>query len=294
LQYHKIKTSIFSQISTPHEGDLVFKLNHMNNVVLSAVTNYQSKDIAPWINSLRKVYPGDVVVIDFGTPPETVKFLQSKDVQVLQAGLNGRHIVVERFIAMYEFLTTTGYDKALATDIKDVIFQSDPFEKIGDEKIVIASENILYKDETWGNNNLKVSYPHMYERQKDLPIYNAGVIAGSADYLQDLFLHIYHLSLIGGDSQPDQAALNILSGTYPFWRSIRFMNEYDAWSVNLGTSLADNVRDKYKDLLLEEPSRIASNSVVENAQGQEFAIVHQWDRVSKLKSILLEKFGKVN
>lgn len=267
----------------------------MTDLLISAVTNYQPHEIAPWINSARRVYDGDIVVIDFGTPVETIKYLQKKGVQVFKADLNGRHIVVERFIAMYGFLQDNhDYNLILATDIKDVIFQRNPFGRIQKGKnIVLSSEQMVYKDEEWGDNNMRVSYPHMYDKMKDEDIYNAGIIMGNRVAITDLFLHIYHLSLIGGDPQPDQAALNILAKTHPFKKDILFMGIDDGFAVNLGTSLADNVKDKYKSKLLGDAPRIDSNGVVRNYYTEDFKIVHQWDRVSALKLKILEKFGSL-
>ena len=178
---------------------------------------------------------------------------------------------MERFIAMYQLLDQKAedYDHVISTDVKDVIFQNNPFEYLEDIyddytgeyiKICASSENIIYKNEDWGNNNLKVSYPHLYERFKNSEIFNAGVIGGETYFIKDLFLNIYHLSLIGGDRQPDQAAYNILIHSSPY---DDIVHSTDIWCAQLGTSLADNIIEKYKDRTIDEhPPKIQDNGDV--------------------------------
>ena len=281
----------------------------MKNLIIGSICNYQPKDVACWINSIRMNVPDvDVAIIDFGTPKETIQFLIDKGVAIYSAELNGRHIVVERFIAMYQLLDQKAedYDHVISTDVKDVIFQNNPFEYLEDIyddytgeyiKICASSENIIYKNEDWGNNNLKVSYPHLYERFKNSEIFNAGVIGGETYFIKDLFLNIYHLSLIGGDRQPDQAAYNILIHSSPY---DDIVHSTDIWCAQLGTSLADNIIEKYKDRTIDEhPPKIQDNGDVVFIQEvfstnpTVFPIVHQWDRVSGLKEKIIEKFGNI-
>lgn len=262
----------------------------MKDLIIGSICNYQPKDVACWINSIKMSgFTGDVIVLDFGTPAETIEFLQRKGVIVYKAELNGRHIVVERFIAMYSLLLNKGiqseYRYILATDVKDVVFQRNPSQyMMMFESVVVTSENIKYQDEDWGRNNMQTSYPHMYDRMKDQVIYNAGVIGGPLIDIRDFFLHIYHLSLIGQDSQPDQAAMNILLNTVPFDMSAVFNSENSKWAINLGTSWADNVKDKYHDRLVNGFTSDISN----------FCIIHQWDRVSSLKPLIEKKFGSID
>lgn len=263
----------------------------MKDLIIGSICNYQPKDVACWINSINHSgFIGDVAVLDFGNQPETIEFLQRRGVTIYKADLNGRHIVVERFIAMYSLLQgmETEYDMILATDCKDVIFQDNPSPILGeryhpDRPIIVSSENIRYQDEDWGRNNMQTSYPHMYERMKDKVIYNAGIITGYFPDFRDFCLHIYHLSLIGQDRQPDQAAMNILLQTAPYLYSTMKWVERDEWAINLGTSWADNVKDKYKDKLVNGFTQDISK----------FCIIHQWDRVSSLIPIIQSKFGSL-
>src|ERR1700749_3217211 len=271
----------------------------MKDLIISAASGYNPKDVSYWINSIKlSGFQGDVMVIDFGLPQQTVAYLQSKGVKLFKAELNGRHIVVERFISMYSLLQgmESEYFNVLATDIRDVVFQRNPSPRLmklnADQPVIVASEQLMYEDEDWGNNNLRVSYPHMYDRIKEKIIFNAGVIGGYLPAVRDFFLHIYHLSLLGQDRQPDQAAMNILIDTDPFKYTTTFSHSNDGWVCNVGTTLADFPFEKH----LRYSSKCLGIPGLVNEKDQEvlyfdgevwkgsYCIVHQWDRSNKIRS----------
>jgi hypothetical protein len=264
----------------------------MKDLVIGSICNYQPKDVACWINSLRSTgYDGDVTVLNYGgCPIETSYYLTERGAVVLKAELEGHHIVVQRFWSMYNLLHggETRYLNVLATDVRDVVFYKNPSEYLKtlqvDKPVVVASENIRYKDEDWGRDNVTKCYPHLAGGMMEQTIYNAGVIGGYLPDVRDFLLHIYHLSLLGEvyDPQPDQAAMNILISTSPFKYATTMAKERDMWAINLGTSLADNAL-KYQDKLIEPLAKDISS----------FYIIHQWDRVSSLKPMLENKFGIV-
>lgn len=282
------------------------------DIIIGAIYNYHPQDVACWINTIHacKIY-ADVIIINYGCPQETLDFLARKGVRVFNGELNGLHIVVQRFFDMYRILRELplcDYRSVLATDVKDVIFQKDPFGRFSHKGyknagILASTENIRYRDEDWGDNNLKVCFPHLYETFKNNIIYNAGTICGEMELMIDLFLHIFHLSLVGcnNDPQPDQAAYNILINTRPFIYNTYFTEDSDAWVANLGTSLADVIqpgstvapKDKYAQFQFDSPP-VIKDGIVFNNNGEIYSIVHQYDRVQNLKEITRNRFGSIN
>jgi hypothetical protein len=272
----------------------------MKDLIVGCAVGYQPEHIKPWVESIElSGFQGDKFMIDFGLPQQTISFLKENGFSIFEVSPAGRHIVVERFYALYGLLSTldlSEYRFIITTDVKDVIFQKNPSEWLErsfvdhwNKGILVSSECILYKDEEWGNNNLKVSYPHLYHQNKDHVIYNAGTIAGYVHPMKDLFLHIYHLSLIGGDAQPDQAALNILIHTRPFQDYVLFAEQKMGWCCQLGTSLDPKIKDKYAPLLLEESPRYDEEGLVWNGDSL-FYLVHQYDRVPGLREKILKKY----
>jgi hypothetical protein len=268
----------------------------MKDIIVGCIVNYNVENIKPWVKSIENSgFTGDKVMISFGVPQETIEFLIQNGFEIYSFPSNGRHIVIERFFALWALLTQleTKYRYIITTDVKDVIFQKNPSEwlenNIKDKKILVSSECLKYKDEDWGDGNLNKSYPQFYELNKNNTIYNAGTIAGDCEYMKDFFLHIYNLSLIGNDPQPDQAALNILIHTNPFKDVTLFANQEDRWCCQLGTTLDPKIKDKYFPKLLENLPTFDDNGDV-YVNDKLVYLVHQYDRVPELRSKILSKY----
>jgi hypothetical protein len=209
-------------------------------------------------------------------------------------------IVVERFLHLWLLLKQFKgqYRYIVTTDVKDVIFQTNPSEwlekNIGDKEINVACESIHYKDEDWGNHNLLKSFGNLiHEHNIDNLIYNAGTISGKFETMLDLFLNIYMLCngtnhWIEGGGGPDQAALNVLLNMKPYKDITNFAMSEDGYAAQLGTT-GPQVAGKYADKLVEK-SPILVDNVVCTSDGRPFSIVHQYDRVPEWKEIIERKY----
>ena len=191
------------------------------------------------------------------------------------------------------------YRYIVSTDVKDVVFQSNPSEwlekNMGDKKINVACESIKYKDEDWGNHNLFKSFgPLIHDHNKENPIYNAGTVSGDFDTMLDLFLNIYLLCnsatshYIEGGGGPDQAALNVLLNMKPYKDITKFSMSEDGWAAQLGTT-GPQIAGKYSDRLLEKSPILVDNTVC-TSNGTPFALVHQYDRVPEWKENIERKY----
>ncbi len=79
--------------------------------------------------------------------------------------------------------------------------QKNPIEYLEKEcinkNLVFASESIRYKDEPWGDKNLKDTFgEYVYEHFKNEEIFNVGVLAGHGYAIRDLALNIFFLAPI--------------------------------------------------------------------------------------------------
>jgi hypothetical protein len=265
----------------------------MKDLIVGCISNYSPQHINNWVKSIdRSGFTGDKIMISFGVPQETLTFLGENGFEVYSFEPNGRHIVIERFYALWALLSQLEdeYRYIITTDVKDVIFQTNPSKwlenNLLNKKILVSSECLKYVDEDWGNSNLHLSYPQFYEYNKNNTIYNAGTIAGDFDYMKDFFIHIFNLSLIGGDPQPDQAALNILIHTNPFKDQVKFATQEEGWCCQLGTTLDPRIKEEYSPLLLEPIPSYNYKGEVFNSKGELFCLVHQYDRVPELNSLI--------
>ena len=284
----------------------------MKDIVIGCITGYTFDKIKPWVNSLdRSGFDGVKAMVCYNVDYETVEELVKRNYTILAFGKNDEkktleykqdfNIVVERFYHMWYLLKKFQgqYRYIISTDVKDVVFQSNPSEwlekNMGDKKINVACESIRYKDEDWGNHNLFKSFgPLIHDHNKENPIYNAGTVSGEFDTMLDLFLNIYLLCnaatshYIEGGGGPDQAALNVLLNMKPYKDITKFSMSEDGWAAQLGTT-GPQIAGKYGDRLVEKSPILVDNTVC-TSSGQPFAIVHQYDRVPEWKQIIEKKY----
>ena len=302
-----------------------------NTLIIGAVTDYQYKDIAPWLNSLKMAnYKGDIALIAYNMSRETSERLTRAGVTYIFAmgkGDDGNirypvspmfNICVERFAHLWYFLKNAEnqFDYVLTTDVKDVVFQNNPFNWIrdydnGKNALLVGSENIRYEDEPWGRNNMQIAFGKMmYEEVAKKPIYCAGVIGGTRKTFSDLCLNIFLLcrgcpSTVPGGGGPDQAALNLLLATTYSWATK--LSVLDGFVCHAGTTIdaIEAGSGEIGEQCLFDPSKLDGyrrslihngpsllNGQVSTAFGVPYSIVHQYDRVPLWKEKMLQRYGE--
>ena len=266
------------------------------NLIIGGFTNYEINQLRPWVLS-AKIHAGDnddVVLVYGDTTNVTLDWLESQGVIIVPMSdlhLTGGPIHVARFLSIYEYLHKhwQEYDYVITTDVKDVYFQTDPFKFLVDRKLIIASEGLKYKDESWGNENLYQAYgPYVYEKFKDNEIFNVGTFGGQSEYVKDMVFHIF----TNGINRPipicDQAVFNVLLNTQPF-KDIA--TKTIQWAAELGTIMDPSKIDGFRpNLLFAEP--VWEDGLLKDVSGHIFPIVHQYDRVPELKAFVQKKFGQ--
>jgi hypothetical protein len=280
----------------------------MRDVVIGAITGYNFDTIRPWVNSLDKSgFTGHKVVIcyniDYVTCDELTKrgytvfgFQRNEETLSLEYSKKDFSIVVDRFLHIWHFLSKFDDIRYIvATDVKDVIFQTNPSEWLESnftEGILASQESIRYCDEDWGRNNITKSFGSaIYERYKDVIIHNAGVIAGSKDHFLDLCLNIYMIchgmpGYIDGGGGPDQAAYNLIINSAAYIDCTYSVESEEAWAAQLGTV----ANSKYFDKTTSPCPMVTKEGIVLTQSGKPFTIIHQYNRIPELRRILEEKY----
>jgi len=278
------------------------------DLIIGAYTNYNWDQIKYWANSIDRcgftgdkamiVYNSDKVTVQrlldlgfkvwaFNTDPNTGNYYWSQDLV----------IVVQRFYHLWYYLDqlpANSYRYVISTDVKDVVFQTNPSEwleqNIGNNSIVASCESLCYKDEPWGSDNMQGSYPMVWNRIKDQPIWNCGVQAGTVAALRDLWLSIWLTCRAGGRANSDQAAYNLLLNTVA-WSNIT-MRAYSesGWACQAGTTVDPTKIVNFRPNLLE-PEPTWDGSFARTSTGDIHAILHQWDRIPTWKPEIEKRYG---
>ena len=266
------------------------------NLIIGGFTNYGINQLKPWVLSAKEVagINDDVVLVTGNTTKETVEWLEGQYVKIVpMLDVPNVPIHVLRFLSIYDYLHKhwQEYEYVITTDVKDVYFQTDPFETLIGHKLIIASEGLKYKDEPWGNENLFQAYgPYVYEQFKNNEIFNVGTFGGQSEYVKDMVFHIF----TNGINRPipivDQAVYNVLINTQPFKDIVSYTHD---WAAELGTVMDPSKIEQFRpNLLFSEPIWKDNQVMIPPMAITPFPIVHQYDRVPFLKKFVQEKYGQ--
>jgi hypothetical protein len=276
----------------------------MRDLIIGCSTNYDWSKLKYWVNSInRSGFEGDKVLILMNCDKNTVdKLIEekftligfNKDENENLVHQSSLPVHTERFLHIYNFLKDRDYRYVITTDVKDVVFQKNPIEFLEKEcvnkNLVFSSESIRYKDEPWGDNNLKETFgPYVYEQFKNEEIFNVGVLAGHGYAIRDLALNIF-LSCI---NRPipicDQSTFNVMISRNPYNSLSKYTRSEEGWAAQLGTT-GDPSKSSQFDSVLLEPKPKLKDGLITTSTGKEFYIVHQYDRVPDMRKVIEEKF----
>jgi hypothetical protein len=267
----------------------------MNYTIAGCITQYGVDDIRPYIESIEKSgFNGEKIMLVYEVSTEVIEYLTKKGWIIFQSELQ-EHIILQRFRDMYVILNQykpeSKYEWIIWTDVKDVIFQKNPIEWIENNKeftrLFAFSESIKLKDDPWAVVNSGTTFPlEWHMGMQDQISYCAGTIVGDKTYIKDLFLQIYHWSKATANpgQLSDQAAFNILIHLEQF-NSTKFVKQEEGFVTQLGT-----VWVKGNELPILEPTPIYKDGKFYNQNGDEFVIVHQYDRDPKIKQQIKELY----
>jgi hypothetical protein len=200
----------------------------MQNLIIGGFTNYDYNQLKPWVESICEVIPDAHRVMCVGNASdETKRILANKGFELVDMPKVNIPVHVLRFFSIYEYLRLNWkkFNLVVTTDVKDVYFQTDPFKwldyhNIGVKdmhQIVAGSESMLYKDEPWGDDNLRSCYgEHIHSIFKNNEIYNVGTLGGSAEYIKDLVFNIFSNATNRPIPIVDQAVYYVLIQTHPY------------------------------------------------------------------------------
>lgn len=287
----------------------------MRDIVVGCITNYDYDKIKYYVNSLDKSgFDGLKVMLCYNIDFDVAEELSQKGYTIFAFGRDEENrklvynkpnfnICLERFAHIPFFFNKLQdkeqYRYIIATDVKDVVFQSNPSnwleENIDDKLIVASCESIRYMDEPWGKQNMYLSFgPLITENMQQKPIYNAGVIAGKFQTVIDLMTNVFLSSggspvHVPGGGGPDQAGLNVLLSLEPYKDITKFCMSEEGWAAQCGTTVDPNKIDSFKDFLLEK-SPVMIDDTVFTTTGKQHCIVHQYDRIPEWKKAIETKY----
>ena len=274
------------------------------NLIIGGIQNYGIDQIKPWVLSVNETMSdAHKVMCISNINQETTQWLVEQGFELVHMPQANIPVHVLRFLTIYEYLQENWakYNYVITTDVKDVFFQNDPFKwlennNIGrsEKKLVAPSEAMFYKDEPWNRDNLRQAYgDYFYEKLgfKNMLICCCGVIGGTSEYVKDLVFNMF----ANGTNRPipivDQVVFNMLINTQPYKDATYSAPMSTGWTLQAGTMNDPNKVNEFKPNWLELPPTFNGSKFL-TAGGNEFCIVHQYDRVPEWKKFIAEKYGQ--
>jgi len=277
----------------------------MTDLVLGFAHGYDVEEVRPFIASLRSTgYSGDIVLlIAEAVSPRTSAFYQQSRVEALPVSLSYPYSTnfvllpgveaadvasmaphLARYL-MYRMLLAARpnrYQKIFLSDVRDVVFQAQPFAAHLDQaEIVFCLEDAAWTIDSCAWNRgwiLRQFGREVLKLCATAPISCSGTTYGTAQgirkYLEAMVDRIVALRCVevGGD----QGIHNVLLAECALAGTLVASNE---------SGLVMTLGHVQRDALEVDP-----NGVVSDSTGRIPAIVHQYDRHPDLTRIIAEKY----
>jgi hypothetical protein len=122
---------------------------------LSNNISQHKEKIKIWADSFRKFSEGEVILLAANSNEEDTKVCNELNIRPIPVTVEDTwYINHKRLNHTYDFLKDTDIDLFMITDVFDVVFQSDPFQKFDLENydLFMGAEGILMSEEPWNTD----------------------------------------------------------------------------------------------------------------------------------------------
>ncbi len=255
------------------------------DVVLGYATGYDAAQIAPFVRSLRAVFDGSVALV-VDERPDVLELLKAHHVDAVHpTAVVGwqPHAVMTRFATFLHLLERYPHAaNALITDVRDVVFQAEPFSPppVGLE-VYVEFEGHGLGDHAFNMKYLTALVGEaIVENLTDKPCICVGTVMGVREEIERfcrvlLMLAAIPRSEIGGAFGADQAACNL------------------AVHMGLVTATVQPNFGRVATLGMTDGTTLsAREGRVVNPDGSISPIVHQHDRHPSLEQAVHARWGQ--
>ena len=250
------------------------------NLVLTILTKYTYRKIEPFFRTLRKTgYDGDIVVFYDLISEKTIEKMKKWSPILIkfnseEFSKEGIQVVHYRFKLFYDFLLKDPekYDKVLICDIRDLVFQKNPFEYGGYSNLNYFCESKKVKENSINSYTLsEAGGKDAFEKYGDNYTICAGTTLGNTTEMLEYLKLMSSVMRKGNPIDQGQHIYFFYSGRFP--NSKGFLN-FEGPILTIGELKEFQlIYNKSGDLV--------------NKDGTIINVIHQYDRSGKL----LKKFN---
>ena len=250
------------------------------NLLIGAISgNYSISDIKNWAESSRWVdVDRTLLIYNSQDNPALIEYLTQEGIDIItpdfdffgrplsatntdtgNVTLQGTYDLVHnlRFFHISQYLESVEYQKVFTTDVKDVYFNSSPFDKTPDDAIIATGEVVKYNEHDWNTRHLLTNLGLFGHNLLEEEVYNVGVFGGGKEQVKALCRDIYLLSC-GKPLVADQTSFNyLIRNSYKDKTTLTSLE--DKFTVHLHVIKEGVVKFNLEDL-------------------KDYTVVHQYDR----------------
>lgn len=264
-------------------------------LVMGLTVGYGEAELAPFIESLRTCgYEGDVTLVTFDTSIATSAYLKSWSVQELSfeslpflpMSMNSARMLKYLEFLRNEVLGADGahrYDYILLADVRDIVFQGDPFARVDGADVYYYLEadrligdcpiNSRWMEQAFGPEVRRSSASHRISCAGTLIATPLGLM----EYLLQMVLHICRSRPSVRQSGIDQAIHNYLMINGLVANATIRENGLEVMTVPAGRP----------DFL-----SVAEDGRIRNPDGSFSETIHQYDRNERLNAAVMERYRR--
>ena len=241
------------------------------NLLIGAISgNYSVKDIQRWIETSDFENVERVLLIyNSKENPELQQYLKQNNVGIVfptlfcfryccSSGFSYELIHNIRFLHIATYASDTDHEKIFITDVKDVYFNSNPFDRTPNDKLIVTGEVVKYNEEPWNAEHLQINLGVAGMSILDKEVHNVGVFGGSAEIVIAICKDIYLMS-VGKLKVADQTSFNYLINN-SYKDKVVYTSIDDLYAVHLQVVASGRVKFDLNNI-------------------NKYTIVHQYDRL---------------
>lgn len=261
------------------------------NLILGTALGYDWSQLRIFVKSLRKVSSCDVFFLVGKIDTKTQIELNKYKIKTIKCNLTP-----ENFRFRYSFYSKfldqnlSIYKKCLMTDVRDVFFQSDPFNKKID-KIHFFEEPEKFNNCLVNSVWLKLTYgSQKYKEYMNKNIICGGIIIGKTNYI------LKYCKLLSNEVKYLRMKFTIKHFFFarkikngidqPACNYVVYSNKFDEFNIHSNENGCVATCSHMKNFSFDKKNQLLNNN------NKIYAIVHQYDRFSKYFEKYISKFTK--
>jgi hypothetical protein len=252
--------------------------------------------IKVWSKSFKKYSDGDVILLCANSNQEEIQFCIDNGIIPIPVNIEDTwRINHKRLERTFEFLENSDIELFLITDVFDVVFQSNPFDKLDlNYDIFVGAEGVLVSEEPWNSDWINKLFPNDYYECINQEVICSGVIGGKRLPLINLYKRMFELceNSTNLTNIQDQAALIVMVKNKEI-DNLKIFNLTDGWVVHCAIAgptqffesfgFKGNIENRYGI-----PQLITDRICTKN--GDPYDMVHQFNRIPEWNEILTNEY----